>query len=98
MQDLAESEPNWRIFLLRKNCDCTFHGKVPDTDKPLRFQNAHDFAQVLVADGEKRLALTWWEFVGGAVPAGFFEEGEWAIVGDEVITEKFVRRAEPLRE
>src|SRR3954464_13255250 len=98
MEDLAQSEPPGRIFLLTKNCDGAFHGEVSDADKPLWFEDANGFAQMLVASRKERVALSRWKFVGGAVPAGFLEKSKRAIVHDEMVAEKFFGGAEAVRE
>jgi len=49
-----------------------------------------------VANCVERLALGGGEFVGRVVLAAGLHEDEWAVVGDEVVFEKFGRRFEPL--
>ena len=97
MKDLAESEPDGRI-VGGEDRGRAFRGEVADADQPARFENANDFAQVLVASRKERFALTRWEFVGRAVAAALLQKSERAIIHHEVVAEEFRRGPETFRE
>ena len=75
-----------------------FFGEAADGDEPLGLEDFHDAAEVRVARGHQRGGLGGGEFVGGAIAAGVFHEGERAVVDDEVVGEKFFRCGEAFTE
>src|SRR5215471_16810662 len=93
MQNLADA---WRRFA--KDQHRAFRREIADADEPLGFENTNDFAQMLVACGEKFLALTRRKFVRRAVAAASFDKCERAIIHHDVIAEKVVGDAESLLE
>ncbi len=58
--------------------------EVADADNPPGPQEADDFAQMFIANREKRGALGGGEFVGSAIAAARFEKSERTIIQDQV--------------
>ena len=75
-----------------------FFGEAADGNEPFGFEDFHNAAQVGVTRGHQRSGLGGGEFIGGAVAAGVFHEGEWAVVDDEVVGKKFFRGGEAFAE
>ena len=75
-----------------------FFGEAADGDEPFGFENFHYPAEMVVARGHQRRGFCGGKFVGGAVAAGVFHKGERAVVGDEVVGEKFFRCGEAFAE
>ena len=73
-------------------------GEAADGDEPLGLEDFHDVAEVRVARGHQRGGFGGGEFVGGAIAAGVFHEGQRTVVDDEVVGEKFFWRGKAFGE
>ena len=93
MQDAADF-----YVRLAKHFARFFLGEPADGHEPFRLQNRHDPGQVRVADFLKRLGLVGRQLVRRAVSAGVLEEGQRAVVHDEMPGEEGLRLAKFLGE
>ena len=89
MKEASDERPITREKLLGSLCR-----KLADSDDPFRLKNPHKLAQMLVANSEERFAFAGRQFVGGAVPSRAFNEGKWAVIGDEMLGEELFCHAE----
>jgi hypothetical protein len=73
-------------------------GEISHTDDPIRLEHPNDFAQVIVAHSEQGLAFLRRQLVRRAVAAALFQEGERAVIHNEMVAKEPLGRTETLRE